>query len=93
MNLAEKDVGGGDSNGQLGEVDAPRTGQCRGYGMDFGLEVYNTGCGRRMANRKWKETKQQPGTAGPGNMIGCYYVSFFPFPVGHSVAAPGTYSC
>ena len=25
----------------------------------------------RMANRIWKETKQQPGTAGPGNMLGC----------------------
>ena len=78
MNLAEKDVGGGVSNGQLGEVDAPRTGQCTGYGMDFGLEVYNAGCGTRMANRKWRETKQQPGTAGPGNMLGCclIYVRF-----------------
>ena len=25
----------------------------------------------RMANRKWKETKQEPGTAGPGNMLSC----------------------
>ena len=24
----------------------------------------------RMAQRKWKDTKQQPCTAGPGNMIG-----------------------
>ena len=33
----------------------------------------------RMAQRKWKDTKQEPGTAGPGNML----LSFFPFPVGH----------
>ena len=38
----------------------------------------------RIAHRKWKETKQQPDTAGPGNML------FFPFPVAHPVAAPGT---
>ena len=25
----------------------------------------------RMAHRKWKETKQEPGTAEPGNMLGC----------------------
>ena len=24
-----------------------------------------------MAHRKWKENKQQPGRAGPGNMLGC----------------------
>ena len=30
----------------------------------------------RMAHRIWKETKQQPGTAGPGNMLGCCSVSF-----------------
>ena len=30
----------------------------------------------RMAHRKWKETKQQPGTAGPGNLLGCCLVSF-----------------
>ena len=29
-----------------------------------------------MANRKWKETKQLPGTAGPGNMLGSCLVSF-----------------
>ena len=29
----------------------------------------------RMAHRKWKETKQEPGTAGPGNMLGCCLVS------------------
>ena len=29
-----------------------------------------------MAHRKWKEMKQQPGTAGPGNMIGCCLLSF-----------------
>ena len=26
---------------------------------------------RRMAHRKWIETEQQPGTAEPGNMLGC----------------------
>ena len=29
-----------------------------------------------MAHRKWKETKLQPGTAGPGNMLGCCLFSF-----------------
>ena len=29
-----------------------------------------------MAQRKWKDTKQQPGTAGPGNMLGCCLISF-----------------
>ena len=28
-----------------------------------------------MAHWKWKETKLQPGTAGPGNMLGCSLVS------------------
>ena len=35
----------------------------------------NTACGHRMAHRKWKETKLQPGTAGTGNMLGCCLVS------------------
>ena len=30
----------------------------------------------RTAHRKWKETKQEPGTTGPGNMLGCCLVSF-----------------
>ena len=30
-----------------------------------------------MAHRKWKETKQHPGTAGPGNMLGSCLVSFY----------------
>ena len=30
----------------------------------------------RIAHRKWKETKLQPGTAGPGNMLGSRLVSF-----------------
>ena len=30
----------------------------------------------RMVNRKWKETKQEPGTAGPGKMLGCCLISF-----------------
>ena len=39
-----------------------------------------TACGHRMAYRKWKETKQQLGTAEPGNMLGCRLISFH---VGH----------
>ena len=34
-----------------------------------------TVCGHRMAQRKWKETKHQTGTAGPGTIFGCYLVS------------------
>ena len=30
----------------------------------------------RMANRKWIETEQQPGTAEPGNMLGCCIIYF-----------------
>ena len=33
-------------------------------------------CGHRMAHRKWKETKQKPGTSGAGNMLGSCLVSF-----------------
>ena len=29
----------------------------------------------RIANRIWKETKEEPGTDGPGNMLGCCIVS------------------
>ena len=29
-----------------------------------------------MAHRKWKEAKQLPGTAGPGNMLGCSLICF-----------------
>ena len=30
----------------------------------------------RMAQRKWKDTKQQPCTAVPGNMLGCCLIIF-----------------
>ena len=30
----------------------------------------------RIAHRIWKETKQEPGTAGPGNMLGSCLISF-----------------
>ena len=30
----------------------------------------------RMAHRIWRETKHEPGTAGPGNMLGCCLISF-----------------
>ena len=29
-----------------------------------------------IAHRKWKQIQQQPGTAGPGNMLGCCLLSF-----------------
>ena len=31
-----------------------------------------------VGHRKWKEAKQQPGTAGPGNILGCclIYIHF-----------------
>ena len=29
-----------------------------------------------MAHRKWKEAQQLPGTAGPGNMLGCCLIFF-----------------
>ena len=35
-----------------------------------------TACGHRIALRKWKETKQEPGTAEPGNRLGCCLISF-----------------
>ena len=35
-----------------------------------------TACGHRIAHRKWKEIKLQPGTAGLGNMLGCWLTSF-----------------
>ena len=41
-----------------------------------------TACGHRIAHRKWKEIKLQPGTGGPGNRVGCCLD-----PVGHPVAA------
>ena len=40
-----------------------------------------------MAHRKWKEAKQLSGTAGPGNMLDC----FFPFTVGHPPHPPCTH--
>ena len=40
------------------------------------LEISYTACGHRIAHRKWKEIKLQPGTAGPGNMLGCCFFSF-----------------
>ena len=39
-------------------------------------QLQATACGHRMAHRKWKETKLQPGTAVPGNMLGCCLVYF-----------------
>ena len=39
-----------------------------------------------MAHRIWKETKLQPGTAGPGNNA-WLLLNFFPFSVGHPMSA------
>ena len=38
--------------------------------------IFCTGRMGWMAHRKWKEIKQQPGTAGQGNMLGCCLLSF-----------------
>ena len=45
----------------------------------------STGRTGGMAHRKWKEIKKQPGTAGPGNLLGCYLVSFHFLWVIHSI--------
>ena len=42
-----------------------------------------------MTHRKWKETKQQPGRHSWARQHTWLLLSFFPFPVGHPVAAPG----
>ena len=42
----------------------------------YHLAEFCTGRMGLMAHRKLKETKQQPGTAGPANMLGCCLVSF-----------------
>ena len=52
-----------------------------------------------MAYRKWKECKQQPGTAGPGNMLGCCLIYFHflwaihPIRPVHPSNGIRTYSC
>ena len=40
------------------------------------IQRWHTVCGHRMAHRKWKETKLQPGTADPGNMLSFCLLSF-----------------
>ena len=44
--------------------------------MNRGKCKLSTGRMGWMAQRKWKEIKQEPGTAGPGNMLGCSLLSF-----------------
>ena len=39
-------------------------------------QVHSTGRMGWMAHMKWKEALQLPGTAGPGNMLGCCSISF-----------------
>ena len=46
------------------------------YNFLWIVYIHSTACGHGMAYRKWKETKVHPGTAGPGNMLGCRLVSF-----------------
>ena len=45
-----------------------------------GSTMSGTACGHRIAYRKWKETKLQPGTAGPGNILGFLSISCGPCP-------------
>ena len=44
--------------------------------ISLSLLFFCTACGHRIAHRKCKETKLQPGTAGPGNRLGCCLISF-----------------
>ena len=42
-------------------------------------EIFILSCTVRvdsLPHRKWKEIKQQPGTVGPGNMLGCCLIYF-----------------
>ena len=50
--------------------------------VDIGFKCFrvksllnNTGCGLRIAHRKWNLSSSL-GTAGPGNILGCCFVSF-----------------
>ena len=36
-----------------------------------------------LPDRKWREIQQQPGTVGPGNMLGCCLIYFHFLSVGH----------
>ena len=44
--------------------------------MKIIFHKFTTACGHRIAHRKWKETKLQPGIAGLGNRLGSCLVSF-----------------
>ena len=79
-------VGGGDGDGDVGEEGNAavllqgtrrRSQSPRGRMPPLTCERRsNTVCAHRMAHRSWRETKLLPGTAGPGNMLGCCLVSF-----------------
>ena len=45
-----------------------RTGQVTKFGSTVRVDS--------LPHRKWREIHQQPGTAGPGNMLGCCLISF-----------------
>ena len=47
--------------------------------MDFSSceNYFCIACGHRIAHRQWKETKKEPGAAGPGNRLVCCLVSFY----------------
>ena len=47
----------------------------RNIGQDAKMSFKSTEWMERMSHRKQKETKQQPGTAWPGNILGCCLVS------------------
>ena len=44
--------------------------------MKIIFHKFTTACGHRIAHRKWKETKLQPGITGLGNRLGSCLVSF-----------------
>ena len=50
--------------------------ECKRMISNIYRRVHSTGRMGWMAHQKWKEAKQLPGTAGPGNMLGCCLISF-----------------
>ena len=54
----------------------PKSGTVTVFQMSQIPFQYSTGRMGWIAHRKWKEIKQQPGTARPGNLLGCCLLSF-----------------
>ena len=59
--------------GRIGATK-PRYSPTLSLNVDIAL-VFTTEWMELMSHRKRKETKQQPGTDGPGNILGCCFVS------------------